>query len=43
MAAARHSRRALLAADLTEALGEAKRAVQNLNLGWDWGKWTCDL
>ena len=36
-----------LRAGLTEALGEAKReanrVVRNLNPGWDWGKWTCDL
>jgi hypothetical protein len=26
-----------------EALVEANMVPQNLILGWDWGKWTCDL
>jgi hypothetical protein len=26
-----------------EAPVEANMAAQNLILGWDWGKWTCDL
>jgi len=25
------------------APGEANTAALNLNPGWDWGKWTCDL
>jgi hypothetical protein len=40
-------REALPAVGLREVRGEAKREVnrvaRNLILGWDWGKWTCDL
>jgi hypothetical protein len=47
IAAAVHSRRALLEVELRGARGEApaggSRVVLSLILGWGWGKWTCDL
>jgi hypothetical protein len=47
-AAEARNRRARLGAELKEevltvAPGEANKAALNLNPGWDWGKWTCDL
>ena len=26
-----------------EVRAEGNKVARNLSLGWDWGKWTCDL
>jgi hypothetical protein len=44
MAAEVRNRRAPQGVELKEvAPPEANMAALNLNPGWDWGKWTCDL